>query len=289
MDKNEHTPLSLIPMKSLSLRLARSAIKMKHDKHWKIDKLNPTHDLIISLQGIGVYQMDGRSDTFELHPGQAFLIPAHTRFRGEHWGGDQDYIGVAQHFSLDLFGSGDLVRQMVLRDPVTLKHWSDLAPMVRMYREISPFGYTTLAQHHQFMVILLAYLEAAFVDWRTEHEELESQDQLSIQIMMVASRLAADPLGAGLEEALRDVPYNQEYFRRAFRDRLGQTPQKFRELKRMEFAANRLGKGVTVKAVAAELGYSDPYFFSRMFKRYMGTSPSSYREKPYRGRKGPLK
>ena len=48
----------------------------------------------------------------------------------------------------------------------------------------------------------------------------------------------------------------------------------------MEFAASRLGMGLTVKAVAAELGYSDPYYFSRMFKRFIGTSPSTHREKP---------
>ena len=34
---------------------------------------------------------------------------------------------------------------------------------------------------------------------------------------------------------------------------------------------------IFVKRVTAELGYSDPYFFSRMFKRYIGSSPSSYR------------
>ena len=34
---------------------------------------------------------------------------------------------------------------------------------------------------------------------------------------------------------------------------------------------------IFVKRVAAELGYSDPNFFSRMFKRYIGSSPSSYR------------
>nr|WP_244515547.1 helix-turn-helix domain-containing protein [Pacificibacter marinus] len=98
--------------------------------------------------------------------------------------------------------------------------------------------------------------------------------------MLAASRLAADPVGDGIEEVFAKLPYNEDYFRRAFKDRIGLTPTKFRELKRMEFAASRLGMGLTVKAVAAELGYSDPYYFSRMFKRFIGTSPSTYREKP---------
>ncbi len=130
--------------------------------------------------------------------------------------------------------------------------------------------------------LLLAYLEEAFVEWQVERSVPESKDRLSMQIMLVASRLSADPLGAGVEDALASVPYNEDYFRRAFREKIGLTPQKFRELKRMEFAANRLGEGLSVKLVAAELGYTDPYFFSRMFKRHLGVSPSTYRGQPDR-------
>jgi AraC-like DNA-binding protein len=90
--------------------------------------------------------------------------------------------------------------------------------------------------------------------------------------------LSADPLGADADELLADLPFNPDYFRRAFKQRIGYTPQKFREMKRMEFAASRLGRGVAVKTVAAELGYTDPYYFSRLFKRYLGSSPSTYRD-----------
>lgn len=279
MDENEHQPLDLIPMKSLSLRLVRSTIKMQHGTAWKIDKLNPSHDLIICLAGQGIYEIEGQSEPAHLHRGQALLVPAYTRFRGRHGGGEL-YTGIAQHFTLELFGRGDLIGQMLLRNPVELGHWEALEPLVRLYRQTAPQVRTTLSQHHQFMVLLLAFLEKAFLGWKTEADTPESQDHLSMQIMLVASRLSADPLGAGVEEALLNVPYNPDYFRRAFRDRIGHTPQKFRELRRMEFAANRLAQGVTVKGVAAELGYADPYFFSRTFKRYLGASPSNYRDRP---------
>lgn len=266
-------------MRSLSLRLARSTIKMRHEKKWRIDKLNPSHDLVICLTGRSVYRIGENPEPVQLEPGHAMLIPAFTRFRGEHGGGSELLTGVAQHFSLDLFGRGDFIQQIELKRTVKLSHWDTLGPLVRHYRETTPKGRTTLAQHHQFMVLLLAYLEDAFIEWKTGETTPESQDHLSMQIMFVASRLSSDPLGGGVDEALADVPYNPDYFRRVFRDRIGMTPQKFRELKRMEFAANRLGMGLTVKAVAAELGYSDPYFFSRMFKRHIGASPSHYRER----------
>lgn len=278
MDKTEHSPFSHFPMQSMSLRLARATIKMDHGPRWKVDKLNPVHDLIICLSGAGRYRFDDMEDPIEIRPGDAMLIPAHTRFRGSHCGNGDPLIGIAQHFSIDLFGRGDLIQNTKLQRCISLPDWDMWAPMVNHYRETTPFGSTTLSQHHQFMVFLLTYLEQAFEGWRTPQKRMESQDHLSLQIMLAASRLSADPLGADADELLKDLPFNPDYFRRAFKQRIGYTPAKFREMKRMEFAAARLGRGVAVKAVAAELGYSDPYYFSRLFKRYLGSSPSTYRD-----------
>ena len=278
--------ISHIPMRSLSLRLARSTIKMRHDTAWRIDKVNPVHDLIVCLTGSGVYQIGDEREPTTIAPGDAVLVPAYTRFRGCSGGGGL-FTGIAQHFTLELFGRGDLISQMSLRRSIRLPNWPVLLPLVRQYREVSPTGSTTLAQHHQLMVILLAFLEGAFAGWKTEADEMPSRDHLSVEIVRVATRLSADPLGSGVEEALRGVPYNPDYFRRAFRDRIGHTPRKFREMKRMEFAASRLGMGMSVNAVAAELGFADPYFFSRMFKRYLGASPSSYKGRAERRAAGP--
>jgi AraC-like DNA-binding protein/mannose-6-phosphate isomerase-like protein (cupin superfamily) len=276
MDISEHTLVSMLPTQALSLRLARPPIAMSHGPTWKIDKVNPVHDLVVCLSGGGRYRIEG--EDIALSPGEAMMIPAYTRFRGHHAGEKATYTGIAQHFSLDLFGREDVLGQMRLRRHVRLSNWPVLEPLVSHYRSTPSGAMATLTQHHQFMVILLMYLEDAFLGWREAVPEgPQSQDLLSMQIMFVASRLAADPVGSGVEEAMRSVSFNPDYFRRAFRDRIGMTPQKYRELKRMEFAVSRLGQGHPVKRVAAELGYSDPYFFSRMFKRYIGSSPSSYR------------
>lgn len=277
MDEIEQFPLTRLPMHSLSLRLARAPIKMRHGQAWKIDKVNPVHDLVVCMTGKAHYEMDSVHIT--MSPGQAMLIPAYTRFRGQHGGGEDDYQGIAQHFSLELFNRGDIINQMALQNPVNLRDWAILQPLVSHYRNSTSLTATTLQQHHQFMVILLAFLEDAFVDWRSEPDTPTLKDQLSLHIMRVASHLSADPLGADAEEAIRAVPYNPDYFRRAFRDRIGMTPQKYRELKRMEFAIHRLHMGLTVKQVALELGYNDQYFFSRQFKRHIGASPSRYRGK----------
>lgn len=36
---------------------------------------------------------------------------------------------------------------------------------------------------------------------------------------------------------------------------------------------------MTIKQVAAQVGYDDPFFFSKLFKRHVGASPTEYRQK----------
>lgn len=276
MDKNEGSVLAGIPPDALTLRLARSTIKMRHTSTWRVEKSNDVHDLIVCISGSARYELDDQP--LSLSPGEAMLIPTGARFVGRMQSGPI-YTGIAQHFTLDLFGHTDLISQMELRPKVRLRRWQILEPLVRHYRETAPASSTTLAQHHMFMFILIEFIEEAFVNWR----ELAlmnnaGPDALSLHIMLVASRIAGQPFKENiLEEALSRLPYNQDYFRRAFKERMGYTPAKFVEFKRLEQAMNILAAGHSVKETAAMTGYPDVYYFSRQFKRYMGTSPSSYR------------
>ncbi len=276
MDKTEGTILSGIPPAAVTVHLTRSTIRMHHSASWRVDKSNEVHDLMVCLTGQAAYDVDDR--VVELSPGRAMLVPAQHRFRGRRTS-DEQYTGIAQHFTLTLFGKVDLISQMDLRHDVRLSGWDYLEPLVRHYYETAPRTSTTLLQHHAFMVILGAFIEDAFLGWRqSAMASNESGDALSLHIMLAAARISADPLQPDvLNRALAKVPYNDEYFRRAFRDRLGYTPQKFIELKKMERAMHFLALGQSVKDTADQLGFHDPYYFSRMFKHYIGASPSSYR------------
>jgi AraC family transcriptional regulator, transcriptional activator of pobA len=35
---------------------------------------------------------------------------------------------------------------------------------------------------------------------------------------------------------------------------------------------------LSIKEIAYEIGYIDPFYFSNQFKKYFGTSPKQYRE-----------
>jgi AraC-like DNA-binding protein len=68
------------------------------------------------------------------------------------------------------------------------------------------------------------------------------------------------------------------HFIRRFRDATGHTPiQHFIHMKMARACELLDASGDPVKTVAAALGYTDPLYFSRQFRRVIGVSPQSYR------------
>ena len=66
------------------------------------------------------------------------------------------------------------------------------------------------------------------------------------------------------------------YFRKIFLSRFGRSPQNYITTKRMAHAMSILDSGdfTSIKEVALSVGYSDPLYFSKIFKKMYGVSPS---------------
>ena len=287
MDEIEGGILSSIPPSALALTMTRATIRMEHSRTWRIEKINPVEDLVICLGGRGEYLIDGDRRTME--PGDAMLITRGQRFHG--WNeGRANYTGIAQHFTLDIYGRHDLISQMDLQPKVHLSRWPLLEPLVRQYRQTAPPSSVTLSQHHLFMYLLIAYIDDAFLGWRDRAAyQPEGADALDLAVVKAATMIAANPLDGDIAmKAVRASSFNPDYFLREFKKRVGRTPRKYQEFKRMERAMHFLEAGVPVAEAAAEVGYSDPYYFSRMFKRTIGLSPRAHVDRVRRNRHGGL-
>jgi len=81
-----------------------------------------------------------------------------------------------------------------------------------------------------------------------------------------------------LEDLAQVAHLSKFHFIRRFRQLTGNTPiQYFIHLK-MQHACRLLDSSEDpIKRIAAEVGYEDPYYFSRIFKRVIGVSPQHYR------------
>lgn len=95
---------------------------------------------------------------------------------------------------------------------------------------------------------------------------------------------------AGIQGNLANVPtvgemaancgYGIDHFGRIFRKVMGCNAQEFVIKARIARARQLLlESGLSVKEIAAELGYASPFFFSRQFKSSIGESPSEFRQR----------
>jgi len=81
-----------------------------------------------------------------------------------------------------------------------------------------------------------------------------------------------------LQEFARQAGLSVSHFSELFREQVHQSPLSYFTQLKIRAACRLLDlSGKSVKAVAMETGYSDPYYFSRVFKKVMGISPEKYR------------
>lgn len=82
-----------------------------------------------------------------------------------------------------------------------------------------------------------------------------------------------------LEDIAASFHVSYEKFRKLFKQEVGISPIQYRLQSKFHLAERLLYEGFSIKMVAVELGYNDPFTFSRQFKKYMGVSPSSFKNK----------
>ncbi len=71
--------------------------------------------------------------------------------------------------------------------------------------------------------------------------------------------------------------YNAKYLSHLFKEEMGMAFSEYLTNLRMKHAVFLMAQGVTAaKNVALLSGYADPLYFSKVFKKYMGTSPRDY-------------
>ena len=82
-----------------------------------------------------------------------------------------------------------------------------------------------------------------------------------------------------LDSYLRALPFSYDYLRKLFKKELGITPHQYLADLRLHSAADLLYSGeanYSVSEIALLCGFREPLYFSRMFKKKYGVSPSYY-------------
>lgn len=83
-----------------------------------------------------------------------------------------------------------------------------------------------------------------------------------------------------LDEAIRAIPFHYDYLRKQFRKEIGLTPLAYMTRLRMQRAEKLLSamgsSDYTVAQISRLCGFEDPLYFSRVFRKHFGCSPSAF-------------
>lgn len=97
-------------------------------------------------------------------------------------------------------------------------------------------------------------------------------------VQRVREMLHDDPFAdTSLDKLARAAGLSPWHLLRAFEDRFGLPPHRYRRMLRIEAARERMAAGEPLARVALRAGFYDQSHFGRHFRRIIGTTPSRYR------------
>ena len=86
--------------------------------------------------------------------------------------------------------------------------------------------------------------------------------------------------GLRLEQVAGHAGLSMDHFGRVFRAALRTSPMQYLQAVRVEHSRFLLQHTrLTIAEIAGETGFTDPYYFSRVFRKVTGTSPRAYRRR----------
>jgi len=148
------------------------------------------------------------------------------------------------------------------------------------FKEISPLNYqytqklfkvSTAEEMKKWLKELLLKLSD-----QTDHFPEEFKDNIIYDgIIFIQSNYEKD---ISLTEAAAASNLSVHYFSRLFKKEIGITFKEYLTKLRIEDAKRKLEqKDANISKIAKDIGYSNPSYFSKVFKEYEGKSPSDYR------------
>lgn len=242
--------------------------------NWGIEprKISDFH-LLMVLGGKGKYTIDGVD--VPLHRGRIIFVSNGVEYSAKQDLSDPLHIVPVRFF---IYDNRTNRTSGILRKPVAISHvTSRVEKFQEMFESLhrqhllntGPFrtGYCSTIIHHILCDLMFECGQSPLRD--------ASKDD---RILKVQQFIAQHPMDRSTVPELAAMAHlSEKYFTRLFRQQTRVTPKRYQLNSRMSRARLLLEEGMSVKETAMQMGYPDPYIFSKQFKALLGISPSSVR------------
>lgn len=151
------------------------------------------------------------------------------------------------------------------------------ADIVELFNRLHDLSHLRLEGYQREMGATIVLMVARLVNYAIAEKRLPQHVSQVEQAKTLIAERARDRLN--VEEIAAQVGMSHSTFRRVFRRITGFTPYHY-FLRQKVIAGRELleNTALSIRVVAEELGFSDQYHFSRVFRRIAGLSPSKWRE-----------
>lgn len=235
------------------------------------------HILILCMEGEGWFEIDRQRGAVRQH--EALLIPrgaAHIYGANEddpwsiHW---VHFTGTSSDYYAHLLPPGAHTLAVA---PETVK------TVIALFRECydSFLGSFVLQQMIYTAETLHHLLGCVFFNNRAFSPTLRTSQFHSTRATLEYLRQNLDQR-LSLDDMAEHARLSKSHFLRLFKEQTGYSPVDYFIHLKLQHACMLLSiTRQTVREISLAVGYEDPYYFSRIFKKVVGVSPSQYREAP---------
>lgn len=230
--------------------------------------------LIYCLQGKGNYVINDKK--FEVGPNQFFLLPATDEYI-RYWADAQDPWTIYWvHFTGSVIGLFNTSLNINIYKGPTPIHfnkkgldiWNNIYQNLEMGYSIENLCNASFCLYH----LIASFL---FPDKHIQAEHKAEPDIITKTIVNMRENLEKR---LTVDDMAQKLKLSSSHFSSIFRKATGMPPIDYFIHLKMQRACQLLySNDVKIRSIAASLGYDDPFYFSRVFKKNMGQSPEQYR------------
>jgi len=244
-------------------------------KHHKIHRPEGAPDFIFIYCATGEGSIIVNGLQYELTPNTYFILPPNTQHQYNS-SADSPWTIYWAHFN------GPIAKALVKRSIGTnkelqIKHFAFNEQIFHLFDQtMSILEHNYTAAQLEITNLNFLHFFSRFIYHEQINHNLYDNDNISRSIQYMKENLSKS---LTLEELACKSGLSASHFVLLFKKKMGLPPiHYFNQLKIQKSCQYLYFTKTTIKIICHELGFDDPYYFSRLFKKCMGVSPYHYRK-----------
>lgn len=230
------------------------------------------------LNGSGDAYIGNRKKPFAMKKGDLLMFPKGVKHSVWTSGGKAIEI-INVHFFANVCGSIDLINLMNISGVYSLKGdslFSDCSSALAKEYALKVPGWREIMRSYIFQVIMHIM---RFSENRNGKKPYDADKLLKLIPAFILMEKQLNNPSLTVKEIADEVSVSEVYLRKLFQETVSMAPVEFLQQRRIDKACSLLAETeMSIQAISDVCGFSDKYFFHRVFRKISSVTPLEYRE-----------